>query len=147
MKDNQIRQELYRDISKAIEGKEKVAVAWSGGPRSGLIIGILKELGKDPIVIYADDTNQRPEFYLYLQQAKKKYNLNLIREEYDISSESWDQVILRVAEKQGHEELVILTGRPLDFGVSPVKRDGPELWNFTKTYLYPFYQKRKSLLG
>lgn len=145
MNEKQLRQKLYESISEAIKGKTKIGVAWSGGPNSGLIIGILKELGHNPVVIYADDMIQKPEFYLYLQQARKKYDLNLVRPEFKSDEDKWESVLQRTAKEQKVD--ILLTGNDLDFGVNPLVGDDNLRWNIVKTYHYPYYRVSKSMLG
>ena len=61
--------------------KEKLAVAWTGGKDSTVLLHLVKEtFGKVPLpVIFNDSTMEFPEVYEFIDELTQKWNLNLIR--------------------------------------------------------------------
>lgn len=62
--------------------KRNIALAWTGGKDSTIILHMVKELnkGKVPIpVMFIDSTREFEEIYSFISQLEKKWELDLIR--------------------------------------------------------------------
>jgi len=74
-------EESKKLLKAAIEKfRPKIAVAWTGGKDSTVILGLIREIyGDVPIpVIFVDTTVEFKETYEFIENLRKAWNLNLI---------------------------------------------------------------------
>jgi len=70
-------------IREAVEryGKDRIAVAWTGGKDSTTVLGLIRETfnGEVPIpVVFVDTTVKFKETYEFINRIKNEWNLNLV---------------------------------------------------------------------
>ncbi|HEX54809.1 MAG: phosphoadenosine phosphosulfate reductase [Candidatus Altiarchaeales archaeon] len=69
-------------IREAVERfKDKIAIAWTGGKDSTVVLGLTRELfnGRVPIpVLFVDTTVKFKETYDFINKLKREWNLNLV---------------------------------------------------------------------
>lgn len=135
---DEVRQKIYEAIKEHKITPENAVVAWSGGPYSTLVwFVVLQELGIKLPVIFVDDSAQPVGVYSFVERIRRKYDLNFEIRQCETG---------KVFEELKKEKRIVLTGKPLDFGLCILPQTR-ETWNFLKSISMPFFKVAKRTLG
>jgi 3'-phosphoadenosine 5'-phosphosulfate sulfotransferase (PAPS reductase)/FAD synthetase len=134
----EIKEEIYKNLLGC--DPQNTIIAWSGGPYSSLIWWVAyHDLNLKFPLIFIDDHSLSPALYAFIEETRRKYNLNV-----EIIQVEPGKLFDKLKELADNKKVLI--GKKLEFGICPLPQT-PQTWNYLKLIGVKFFSTKKGLLG
>ena len=139
---SELKQEIYKKIREAINGK-KAVLAWSGGPWSSFLWWVIyRDLGLKLPIVFIDTGDHPVRLYSFIASVRNQYKLSV--ETIICKEGEFEKEIKKLTERYD----IVLTGKKLEIEKThaPLEQS-QKIWNLLKTYGVPFLKSKRTMLG